>query len=166
LARREVKVVSDPIPIWYDRFMDAASTLRTARARSGLSLRRLARRAGTSHSTLAAYEAGRVVPSVATLERIVRAAGFELEVDLLRRVEPLDANARGRELLDALELAAQFPTRHRRTIEFPAFPGTASPGTASPGTASPGTASPGTASPGTASPGTASPRVAGRPSPA
>jgi transcriptional regulator with XRE-family HTH domain len=126
--------------------MDAASTLRTARARSGLSLRRLARRAGTSHSTLAAYEAGRVVPSVATLERIVRAAGFELEVDLLRRVEPLDATARGRELLDALELAAQFPTRHRRTIEFPAFPRSASPRAVAPRTGFP--------------------RVAGRPSPA
>ena len=103
--------------------MDAASTLRTARARSGLSLRRLARRAGTSHSTLAAYESGRVVPSVATLERIVAAAGFDIEVDLLRRVETLDAAARGRALLDALELAAQFPTRHRSKIEFPVFPG-------------------------------------------
>jgi transcriptional regulator with XRE-family HTH domain len=126
--------------------MDAASTLRTARARSGLSLRRLARRAGTSHSTLAAYEAGRVVPSVATLERIVGAAGFELEVDLLRRVEPLDSTARGRELLDALELAARFPTRHRRTIEFPAFPRAAAPRAASPRTGFP--------------------RVAGGPSPA
>ncbi len=101
--------------------MDAPSTLRTARIRAGLSLRQLARRAGTSHSTLAAYEAGRVTPSVETLERIVGAAGYELEVDLLRRIEPLDGAARGRELLDALELAAQFPTRHRETIEFPRF---------------------------------------------
>lgn len=44
-------------------------------------MRALARRAGTSHSTLAAYEAGRKAPSLATLERIVKAAGFELSVE-------------------------------------------------------------------------------------
>ena len=32
-----------------------------------------------------------------------------------------DPEARGRELLAALEVAAQFPARHRRTIEYPAF---------------------------------------------
>ena len=64
--------------------MHAGSTLRTARQRAGLSLRRLAALAETSHSTLAAYEADRKVPTVETLDRIVRAAGFDLEVDLAR----------------------------------------------------------------------------------
>lgn len=100
--------------------MDAGQTLRRARARAGLSLRELARRAGTSHATLVAYEAGEKVPSVATLDRIVRRAGFSLEVDLapLADAEP---GARGRELAAALDLAAQFPARHAPTIEYPVF---------------------------------------------
>jgi transcriptional regulator with XRE-family HTH domain len=101
--------------------VDAAAILHAIRERSGVSRRELARRAGTSPATLAAYEAGRIVPSVATLERIVHAAGFELELDLLRRIEPLDGEARGRELLDALELAGQFPARHAPRIEYPRF---------------------------------------------
>jgi transcriptional regulator with XRE-family HTH domain len=55
--------------------MEAATVLRRARRRSRLTLRELAGRAGTSHATLSAYEAGRKVPTVATLDRIVRAAG-------------------------------------------------------------------------------------------
>jgi transcriptional regulator with XRE-family HTH domain len=101
--------------------VDAAVILHTVRERAGISRRELARRAGTSPATLAAYEAGRITPSVATLERIVHAAGFEVELDLLRRVEPLDRGARGRELADALEVAAQFPARHAPRIEYPRF---------------------------------------------
>jgi transcriptional regulator with XRE-family HTH domain len=102
--------------------MDAATTLRTARRRAGLSLRVLATRADTSHSTLAAYEAGRKVPTVDTLDRVVRAAGYEAGIELTPRVGGPDPAARGRELEDALELAAQFPVRHARTLPFPKFP--------------------------------------------
>ena len=56
--------------------MDAAAVIRTARAGAGLSLRGLAGRAGTSHATLSAYEAGRVHPSIDTVGRIVGAAGY------------------------------------------------------------------------------------------
>ena len=98
--------------------MDAATTLRTARRRSGLTLRALAERAGTSHATLAAYESGTKVPRVDTLERIVRAAGFEPQVDLVRRI---DGATRGEELVAVLELAAQFPARHARTLPYPRF---------------------------------------------
>jgi transcriptional regulator with XRE-family HTH domain len=62
--------------------MDAAGTVRTARRRAGLSLRQLARSARTSHSTLSAYESGKKVPSLATLARIVSAAGFALDLEL------------------------------------------------------------------------------------
>jgi transcriptional regulator with XRE-family HTH domain len=96
--------------------MTAARLLREARGRSGLGLRELAARAGTSHSTLSAYENGAKTPSVATLERILRAAGFALDVDLVRRPD------RGRELERVLELAGQFPARHSPTLEFPPFP--------------------------------------------
>jgi hypothetical protein len=71
---------------------------------------------------LAAYEADRKVPSVETLDRIVRAAGFELEVDLSPGIGGSDRTARGRELVDALELAALFPARHSPKLEFPRFP--------------------------------------------
>jgi transcriptional regulator with XRE-family HTH domain len=99
--------------------MDAASILRRARHRAGLSLRGLAVRARTSHSALAAYEAGRVTPTVDTFERILAAAGFTVAVSVTPRVAA-DAD-RGRELVDVLELAEQFPARHHPTIEYPVF---------------------------------------------
>lgn len=99
--------------------MEAAATLRRARQRAGLSLRELAGRAGTSHSALAAYEAGRVVPTVDTFTRVLRAAGFTVSVS----VTPLVAtdDERSRELVDALVLAEQFPARHSPTLELPVF---------------------------------------------
>lgn len=100
--------------------MDTAILIRRARAGAGLSLRALAGRAGTSHSTLAAYEAGRKAPSLATLERIVRAAGFNLAVELTP-ARAMDPGDRGRELAQVLELAEQFPARHSPTLEFPVF---------------------------------------------
>ncbi len=101
--------------------MDAASILRRARTRAGLSLRELAERAGTSHATLAAYESGRKVPGSATLDRIVRAAGFQMEVTLTPRIGAIDPADRGRELVEVLELAAHFPARHARHLEAPVF---------------------------------------------
>jgi transcriptional regulator with XRE-family HTH domain len=101
--------------------MNAASTLCRARGQAGLSRRELARRAGTSNSTLADYEAGRKMPSVATLDRIVRAAGFELEVEMAPGVGDGHPGSRGRELIEALELAALFPARHAPNLEFPKF---------------------------------------------
>ncbi len=98
--------------------MTAAATLRRARHEAGMTLRQLAHRAGTSHSTLAAYEAGAKVPSVATLDRIVRAAGFALDLELRRRIDDPD---RGGELEQVLELAAQFPARHHARLRFPVF---------------------------------------------
>ena len=99
--------------------MDAGGLLKQARTRSGLSLRDLAARAGTSHSTLAAYEQGRVAPNSATLERILHAAGFEVHAKLIPRI---DEAQRDRQIRDVLLLAAAFPTRHPATLQFPRFP--------------------------------------------
>jgi hypothetical protein len=71
---------------------------------------------------LAAYEAGRVVPSVDTLDRIVRAAGFALDPELEVRVTGSVPDERGDELAAVLELAAQFPARHAAALEAPIFP--------------------------------------------
>ena len=99
--------------------MTAASIVRALRRDAGLSLRSLAARAETSHSTLSAYEAGRVVPNFDTLERIAEAAGRNVDVTLTRRV----ANDRDRaaEIVDVLEVADQFPVRRRRDLDLPVF---------------------------------------------
>jgi transcriptional regulator with XRE-family HTH domain len=103
--------------------MEAARTLRRARNDAGLSLRALAARAGTSHATLAAYEAGRAVPRVDTLDRILRAAGYATDIDLAPRPDATEAErrAKGDELRQALELAAMFPARHAAQLRFPRF---------------------------------------------
>ena len=104
--------------------MDAARTLRRVRLGAGLSLRALAAQAGTSHTTLAAYEAGRSVPRVDTLDRILRAAGYASDIDVARRADASDGDrrAKGDELRQALELAGMFPARHAKRLKFPRFP--------------------------------------------
>lgn len=101
--------------------MDVSRTLRRARLRAGLSLRVLAARAGTSHATLAAYEAGRAVPRVDTLDRILRAAGYASDIDVAWRPDATtaDRKAKGEELRQALQLAAMFPARHSQRLRFP-----------------------------------------------
>ena len=88
---------------------------------AGLSLRALAERAGTSHATLVAYEAGRAVPRVDTLNRILRAAGYATDIAVERRADATNAQrvAKGVELRQALELAAMFPARHSPRLRFP-----------------------------------------------
>ena len=102
--------------------MSAATTLTLLRRRSGLGLRELARRAGTSHATLHAYEVGAKEPRVETVERIAAAAGFTLAYELQRRPDAAgDRAAKGKELVEALNLAALFPARHRRRLGAPVF---------------------------------------------
>ena len=108
-------------PFGYHWVMFAATSLRNCRHRSGYTLRALADRADTSHSALAAYEAGRKVPSSATLERILRAAGYELEVRAVKVPVPMGGVERGQELEEVLELAAMFPTRHDPVLRAPIF---------------------------------------------
>jgi transcriptional regulator with XRE-family HTH domain len=54
--------------------------LERARTQAGLSQRALAERAGTAQSVVARIELGEAVPTLRTLERLLRAAGFELEL--------------------------------------------------------------------------------------
>lgn len=107
-----------------DRYhTDAARTLRRARQRAGISLRELARRAGTSHATLIAYESGRKAPSVATFQRILEACGFSVDFQLSRRIRHRDGLDRGEELKQVLDLAGQFPSQLPREMDYPKFPG-------------------------------------------
>lgn len=98
-------MASEQIPLG---FMDAATIIREARSRAGLGLRELARRAGTSHATLARYESGDVDPRVGTLIRIVAACGYELRIGL----EPPDTSDRRLERA----MAAMSPADRARSV--------------------------------------------------
>ena len=100
----------------------AARTLAAARERAGLSLRELARRAGTSHPTLLAYETGRKNPSVATFLRILAACGYAVDFNLSPRIRWQDGIPRGEELEQVLALAAEFPASPARRMRYPVFP--------------------------------------------
>jgi len=65
--------------------MDIAPLLAALRETAGLSQRDLARRAGMSQPAIARLESGRAVPTFGTLERLARAAGFELSLELAPR---------------------------------------------------------------------------------
>lgn len=60
--------------------MDVGLTIRKRRQQAGLSQQALADAAATSQPTIAAYEAGRVVPSIPTLSRILGSCGYALTV--------------------------------------------------------------------------------------
>jgi hypothetical protein len=57
--------------------------IREARRRAGLSQQDLARRAGVHQPAIARWESGRTEPSLATLQRLVTASGFELRLMLI-----------------------------------------------------------------------------------
>jgi len=107
--------------VGYHLIMQPASILRACRQQRGLTLRDLSRRAGTSHSTLAAYESGRKVPGADTLLRVVRAAGFDLIVGPYAFEVSSDPRNRGEELEEVLALADMLPSRHARTLDAPIF---------------------------------------------
>ena len=99
--------------------MDAATLLRTARLRAGLSQRALAAAAATSQPAVAAIESGRKQPTVATLDRLLAAAGTELV--------PADAEQaamlrRARRLEDVLHLAEALPFRRDKGLRYPRVP--------------------------------------------
>jgi transcriptional regulator with XRE-family HTH domain len=105
--------------------VDASSSLRDARRRSGLTQAELARRAGTSQATISAYEHGRKEPSVETLGRLLAACGVRLTavpaaMAVVRPSASRLARA-GRTLVDVMLLAEALPTRHARELRFPAI---------------------------------------------
>ncbi len=99
--------------------MDAPALLQAARTRAGLSQRALAEAAGTSQSAVAAIESGSKQPTVATLDRLLRAAGTELV-----SASPEDAALlrRSRRLEDVLGLAEALPFRRSGGLRYPRVP--------------------------------------------
>ena len=60
--------------------MDGSNVLERARRGAGLSQQELADRARTSRTAVSAYEHGRKSPSLGTVERLLAASGYELDV--------------------------------------------------------------------------------------
>ncbi|HZJ10487.1 MAG TPA: helix-turn-helix transcriptional regulator, partial [Trueperaceae bacterium] len=86
--------------------MDPASTLLKARAAAGLTQRALSELSGVTQPSIAAYEKGRVVPTVQTLERLLTACRPRPSQVLVRhRQEVLDlvASAGGEQALKRLD---------------------------------------------------------------
>jgi transcriptional regulator with XRE-family HTH domain len=63
--------------------VSAWAIVREARARAGISQRQLGARAAKAQSEIARIEGGRQDPTFGTLERLVRAAGFDLRIQLV-----------------------------------------------------------------------------------
>ena len=66
--------------------MNVSTSIRAARLAGGLTQVALARKAGTSQPTLAAYESGRAEPRLETLRRLVEACGSELVLSVRPKV--------------------------------------------------------------------------------
>jgi transcriptional regulator with XRE-family HTH domain len=67
----------------YHVLMPAWAIVREARERAELTQRQLAERADKAQSEIAKIERGRRDPRFSTLERLVRAAGFDLRIQLV-----------------------------------------------------------------------------------
>ncbi len=107
---------------------DAATLLRDARRRAGLTQAALAELSGTSQATVSAYERGSKTPSADTLARVLAAAGVRLTTAPatrpVRTPSAAAAQRAARRLNEVIELAAHLPTRHRPALAFPRLPST------------------------------------------
>lgn len=74
--------------------MDTRGLIRNARRRAQLTQTELAERAGTSQPAIARYESGETVPSLPTLERLLRACGLELKLEGIAGAEARPTSVR------------------------------------------------------------------------
>ncbi len=94
---------------------DAADTIRALRTRHGISQRQLALRAGTSQAAISQLESGRRDLSVGTLERILLALGYRMNV--VAEPLPLDVDERH----FRADLAAPMAERLERALAWDRF---------------------------------------------
>jgi transcriptional regulator with XRE-family HTH domain len=100
--------------------MPASSLVDEIRRRSGLSQAELARRAGLPRSVVNTYVRGRREPGTDALIRLASAAGLELQ--LVPRATPVDAERAGRLLVQVLDLAEALPFRSRDKLNYQRLP--------------------------------------------
>ena len=98
----------------YDVPSSAAALLQLARIKSGLSQRELAERAGVPATMISAYERDKRQPTLETLLRLLRAAGFDLRMQLV----PCDGHDSS---LASLEGARSPRERARRDRQMEAW---------------------------------------------
>lgn len=79
-------------------------------------MRKLARRAGTSHATLSRYESGATEPSFAVVERLVSACGFRIDVALIDDEERLERLMLGLSPAERLQTVANWERLRGRAI--------------------------------------------------
>lgn len=103
--------------------MAGRDLVREARRRAGLSQAELALRAGVPQSTVGRIESGTREPSMELVERLIRAAGFELRVGLGEPDPQTDSlfertlrRTPQQRLADATR-AARFAIRGRRAVK-------------------------------------------------
>jgi transcriptional regulator with XRE-family HTH domain len=99
--------------------VNLAGLLRDARHRAGLTQAELAEKSGTSQPTIAAYESGRAVPRLSTLQRLVECSGHDLEISAsptVRRGAAPIANV----AIPLKDIAEQegLPSAWRRLLDF------------------------------------------------
>jgi predicted nucleotidyltransferase/DNA-binding XRE family transcriptional regulator len=91
--------------------VDTQSLVRHARLRAQLTQAQLAERAGTSQPAIARYESGEAVPSLPTLERLLRVCGLELRVEGVAGVDARPTSVRA-----STGDRARLLRRRRRTL--------------------------------------------------
>ena len=106
--------------------MDAATLISRCRRAAGLSQRQLAARSGTSPAAISLYEAGKRIPRLDTLTRVIAATGSNLTA-LTNPASDIDIVAAGRDLLAVLELADDLPHESGPELTAPVFAELASP---------------------------------------
>lgn len=74
--------------------MQPAELIQRARREARFTQAELAARVGTSQPAIARYERGRTVPSLPTLERLLRACGRRLALDVLDQHDPVPSSVR------------------------------------------------------------------------
>jgi transcriptional regulator with XRE-family HTH domain len=92
----------------------SAALLQLARLKSGLSQRELADNASVPVTMISAYERDQRQPTLATLLRLLRAAGFDLRLHLAAH-DPHD------DILAGLEAERTQDERHRRDLQLQAW---------------------------------------------
>jgi transcriptional regulator with XRE-family HTH domain len=108
--------------------VDTPTLVREAIRASGQSRAELARRAGIAQSVLSAYEHGRRDPTVASLNRVLAAAGLELGTrrqvadGAPAEIRSVDAVAANRELQDVLSFVDALPFQPKPApLAYPVF---------------------------------------------
>ena len=94
----------------------SSALLQLARLKAGMSQRELAERAGVPVTMISAYERDQRQPTLATLLRLLRAAGFDLRLHLTA-YDPHD------EILAGLEGGRSETERHQRDRQIEAWRG-------------------------------------------